>query len=102
MSTNMAKAFVPTQYALMQNYPNPFNAGTVMSFDLVNPGDWTLTIYNVAGQTVREFNGMNDAGRVDVAWDSRDGNGRAVASGVYFYRLKVDGFTAAKKMMLVK
>ncbi len=102
MSTSSAKAVVPTSYALQQNYPNPFNAGTVMSFDLVGEANWTLTIYNVAGQTVREFNGVNGAGSVRVAWDGRTTDGMAASSGVYFYRVSANNFTATKKMTLMK
>ena len=102
MSTSAAKAVVPTSYALQQNYPNPFNAGTVMTFDLVKDADWTLTIYIVAGQTVREFTGRDSVGSVRVAWDGSDANGMSAASGVYFYRVEANGFKATKKMTLVK
>ena len=102
MSTSAAKAVVPTSYALQQNYPNPFNAGTVMSFDLVGEANWTLTIYNVTGQTVREFTGRDGVGSVRVAWDGTDANGMVSSSGVYFYRVEANGFTASKKMTLVK
>lgn len=40
---------VPTQYALHQNYPNPFNPSTTISFDLVEPNNVTLKIYNSIG-----------------------------------------------------
>jgi hypothetical protein len=102
MSTSSAKAVVPTSYALQQNYPNPFNAGTVMTFDLVKDADWTLTIFNVAGQTVREFSGRDGVGSVRVAWDGTSSDGMSASSGVYFYRVSANGFTATKKMTLVK
>lgn len=102
MSTSAAKTVVPTSYALHQNYPNPFNAGTVMTFDLVQESNWTLTIYNVTGQTVREFSGRDGVGSVRVAWDGADEHGAALSSGVYFYRVEANGFKASKKMTLVK
>jgi hypothetical protein len=102
MSTTAASVALPTSYALQQNYPNPFNAGTVMAFDLVGDANWTLTIYNVAGQTVREFNGLSGAGTVRVPWDGRTNEGAAASSGVYFYRVTANGFSATKKMTLMK
>jgi len=102
LATNAAKVGPPKDYALLQNYPNPFNAGTVIGFNLTKATDWSVTVYNVAGQVVRTFAGSNDAGTVQVAWDGNDASGEHVASGVYFYRLKADTFTATKKMTLLK
>jgi flagellar hook assembly protein FlgD len=73
-----------------------------MAFDIVGREDWTLTVYNIAGQTVREFSGRDASGHVTVAWDGRDNSGRSVASGMYFYRLQAGQFTDSKKMTLVK
>ena len=78
---------MPTEYALLQNYPNPFNAGTVMPFVIKNASEWTLTVYNIMGQTVRTFNGTDAAGTVRVSWNGQDENGSSVPSGVYFYRV---------------
>jgi hypothetical protein len=93
---------LPTDYALEQNYPNPFNAGTVIPFSLRNASDWTLTVYNVMGQVVRNFAGTNEAGQTQVIWNGSDANGASVASGVYFYRVQAGAWSATKKMALVK
>lgn len=93
---------LPVEYALLQNYPNPFNAGTVIQFDLKAAANWTVTIYNVIGQKVRDFTGQSATGRIQLHWDGRSDGGLPLASGVYFYRLRANGFTDFKKMMLVK
>jgi hypothetical protein len=77
--------------------PNPFNPVTTMSFNLARTGDYSLTVYNIAGQVVRIFNGNGHAGRNEVTWDASDN-----ASGVYLYRLTVEGFADTKKMLLLK
>jgi hypothetical protein len=102
MSTTAASARIPQSYALLQNYPNPFNAGTVIPFDLKSEGDWSLEVYNVAGQSVRTFSGHDAAGQVQVSWDGRDNNDRTAASGVYFYRLTTGDYTSTRKMTLLK
>jgi flagellar hook assembly protein FlgD len=93
---------LPTAYALRQNYPNPFNARTSLAIDLPRSSDYTLTIYNIAGQVVKQFSGRGDAGTVTIIWNSTDRRGSPVASGVYFYRLEAGDFRAVKKMVLMK
>ena len=93
---------VPTEYSLLQNYPNPFNAGTVMPFVIKNASQWTLTVYNIMGQTVQTFEGFDAAGTVRVAWNGQDQNGSTVPSGVYFYRVTTPEWSATKKMTLLK
>ena len=87
-----------TEYALRQNYPNPFNPTTTIAFDLLENGFVTLKIYNVMGQSVATVvNGTMNAGRHSVAFDASN-----LSSGVYLYRIEANGFSAEKKMLLMK
>ena len=62
-----------------------------------------LAVYNLEGQIIRQLEtGHRNSGSYEVVWDSRDDNGRQVASGVYFYRLRAGEFTAVKKLILMK
>ncbi len=88
---------VPTAYSLQQNYPNPFNPTTSIAFDLPKTSDYSLRVFNVTGQKVAEFSGSAEAGTVVIEWDAQD-----QASGIYFYKLTADNFTATKKMVLLK
>jgi hypothetical protein len=92
---------LPDNFALKQNYPNPFNPSTTISFYLPVEGDWSLGVYNIAGQLVRQFNGHN-SGDVEVFWDGRDSYSNEVASGIYLYRLESGESSAVRKMMLLK
>ena len=87
----------PNNFTLNQNYPNPFNPTTTISFTLPMASDYTLTIYNVSGQTVTTLSGTEQAGTVDCEWDAGD-----MASGIYFYKLQAGTFTDTKKMVLLK
>jgi flagellar hook assembly protein FlgD len=47
-------------------------------------------------------NARQAAGRYNVTWTGTDGNGRPVASGVYFYRIVFDNSAQTRKMLLLK
>jgi Secretion system C-terminal sorting domain len=94
---------IPQISVLSQNYPNPFNPETTINFSLKNTGHVTIEIFNSKGQKVktllnRELNG----GENDVVWYGTDDAGMAVSSGIYFYRLKTEGVSETKKMLLLK
>ncbi len=93
---------VPDEFSLGQNYPNPFNPTTTIEFALPNAGEWHLSIFNIQGNLVNQFNGKASAGTHQVIWDGCSSSGASVASGVYFYRLDADDFSATKKMVLLK
>ncbi|MCX6144903.1 MAG: carboxypeptidase regulatory-like domain-containing protein [Ignavibacteriales bacterium] len=94
---------VPTGYVLEQNYPNPFNPTTQILFSLPNSERVTLTIYNLIGQKIAELvNEVMSAGSHVVTWNGRDSRGMQLPSGVYFYRLESPGFTAARRMLMLK
>lgn len=95
---------------LHQNYPNPFNSATVIHYTVKSsqktenrPVHTTLRIYNILGEEVRELvNTIQLEGSYRVVWDGRNNQGKEVASGVYFYRLKAGDFVQTKKMILIR
>ncbi len=94
---------VPDGYALAQNYPNPFNANTTIAYEMGSEGLVELTVYNVAGQKIRDL--VQDrlaAGRYEVQWDGRDDRGRAVASGTYIYQLTAGNYQESRTLTLLK
>ena len=98
----------PKETALLPNYPNPFNPETWIPYQLANPADVTLTIYNINGHTVRDLDlghqrpGMYHSRSRAAYWDGRNQVGEPVASGVYFYTLKTGDFAATRKMLIRK
>ncbi len=89
--------------ALYPNHPNPFNPTTTIRFELAAAGRSALRIYDVRGALVRTlFDEAREAGPGIATWDGRDDLGRAVGSGVYFYRLTAAGESRSRKMVLLK
>ena len=89
----------PAQHRLGDSYPNPFNPAVVLPLDLAtDAAEVSLTVYDVLGRRVRQlWQGPLRAGNHRFVWDGRDEVGKAVAAGVYVYRVEVDGRVEAKK-----
>jgi hypothetical protein len=89
---------LPTEYALHQNYPNPFNPSTTIRFDLVEPQNVTMKVYNSLGQEVMNLvNEYYNAGSHEVTL-----NASSLSSGAYFYRMTAGEYSSIKSFMLVK
>jgi len=84
-------------------FPNPFNPQTTLSLSLPRAGQVTVKIFNVRGELVRTLLDANlQAGRHDLTWDGRDGDGARSASGVYFAETKALGQTRVSRMAMIK
>jgi hypothetical protein len=99
---------IPRQSLLLQNYPNPFNPETWIPYQLREPLNVTIYIYNAKGQPIRTLSlGYREAGfyldRNRAAyWDGLNSAGEKIASGIYFYQLKAGDFSATRRMLVVK
>jgi hypothetical protein len=98
--------FTPKEFVLYQNYPNPFNPTTVISYHLPVASNVTLKVYDILGNDVATLvNEEKQPGVYEVEFNSQvshSGEVRNLTSGIYFYQLKTDSFTQAKKMIVVK
>jgi plastocyanin len=93
----------PSQFTLSQNYPNPFNQTTKIDFSLAKSGFVSLNIYDILGRKVRTLVSERlSSGYKSVLWDGKNDSGKEVASGIYFYCLKVGDFSDTKKLVLLK
>ena len=85
-------------FKLLANYPNPFNPETTIKFEIPGNGYVNLAVYNIQGEEVAVLiNDFRNAGTYSVSF-----NGSNIASGIYFYRLESNGYSAVKRMLLLK
>jgi len=101
--------FLPEAAVLEQNIPNPFNPSTTISFAIPrddSPGGLLrvkLEIFNLRGARVSTLvDEFLPAGYHRANWNGRDGSGRPLPSGVYFYRLRAGRQVFTRKMILLK
>jgi len=87
----------------LNNYPNPFNPTTTISFSLKEREMVTVSIYNIQGQKVRSLESSEmESGHHSLTWNGADDKGSVVSSGIYFYKLDTDSYSATKKMVMMK
>jgi hypothetical protein len=91
----------PALYAAM---PNPFNPTTIIRYDVPSPGAQVrIVVYDVTGRRVTTLvDGHKSGGQKRITWNGRNDQGGEVATGVYFYRMTVPGYSQTRKMVLVK
>jgi hypothetical protein len=90
---------------LLSNYPNPFNPETTIRYYLAaNSCNTGISIYNIKGQKIHssEFEFL-EKGEHELIWNGKDTSGKTSASGIYFYKLNVDGADfGIRRMILLK
>ena len=91
------------EFKIYQNTPNPFSHTTTIKYQIPKSGMVNLTVYNIAGQKVKELvNGNQPAGSYSIVWNKQDQGGRPVSNGVYFYKLVAGDKQAIKKMIMIR
>lgn len=95
---NLISTVIPKSYNLYNNFPNPFNPSTKIRFDIPSSSHVILKVYDVLGRLVSQIADLElTPGTYETIWNADN-----IASGIYFYRLETDKFTAVKKMLYVK
>lgn len=90
---------------ILGNYPNPFNPETQIRFDVKEDINdvMLIKIYNLKGQLVKIIEVKVGAkGQYSVIWKGDNQENKAVASGIYFYKIEYAEHTANGKMILMK
>jgi len=103
INTNDLQNF-PQKYYLGQNYPNPFNSSTNIPFYVENKSNVEISIYNSQGKHVDTLaNKIFEPGQHNIEWDGKNNQNSVQASGIYFYKLILDGkILFTRKSILIK
>jgi C1A family cysteine protease len=93
----------PETYSLSQNYPNPFNSSTTIRYHISKSSKVVIKVYNLLGEEIKTLVAqMESPGEKLIDWDGTNHSGQAVSSGVYIYRLEVEGKIIMKKMTFLR
>ncbi|MBN2200451.1 T9SS type A sorting domain-containing protein [bacterium] len=92
------RSFRPLEFRLCPNHPNPFNPLTTIRFEAAAAGRVRLEVADASGRMVAVIaDGRYAGGSHTVCFDAS-----GLASGVYIVRMQAEGFTASRKIALVK
>jgi hypothetical protein len=82
--------------------PNPSRDDATLRFDFPHATDWLeISIHDVTGRRLRWLDAKVRGDGGTATWDGRDDEGRPVAAGVYYARLRTaDGETTARIVRL--
>nr|NIT61942.1 T9SS type A sorting domain-containing protein [Fodinibius sp.]NIV16551.1 T9SS type A sorting domain-containing protein [Fodinibius sp.]NIY30522.1 T9SS type A sorting domain-containing protein [Fodinibius sp.] len=92
------KSIDPQIVRVEQNYPNPFNKQTTIRYSIPEQKEVQLEIFDVLGRKVAT---LVDESQTEGIYKETF-SGQNYASGIYFYRIILDGKVTTKKMTLVK
>jgi len=85
-------------FTLHQNYPNPFNSSTTIRYEISQPGNVTLSIFDLQGICIDELlNNYQDAGTNTFHWRTEN-----LSSGIYFIQLQVHGQMLQRRCIYIK
>ena len=105
---SLLASMIPEETVLLANYPNPFNPETWIPYQLANPSEIVITIYDTRGSVIRRLDlghqreGYYTSRGRAAYWDGRNDVGERVASGIYFYQLQADNVSLLRKMVILK
>ena len=108
MLEQLLASLTPKETVLLPNYPNPFNPETWIPYQLAASAEVSISIHAADGQLVRTLDlghqpiGIYESRNRAAYWDGRNALGEPVASGMYFFTLTADDFTATRKMLITK
>ena len=94
---------IPRSYQRHQNVPNPFNPSTVIEYEIAQPGEVRISVYNAIGQHIRTLvQTHQDANAYRLVWDGTDDMGRGMGAGVYLVRMQSGTFAKVRKVLLLR
>jgi hypothetical protein len=93
---------IPSGYELFQNYPNPFNPETKIKYSIPKSSNVYIKLYDIRGKEISTlFEGLNSAGTYEISFNLNEIKS-SLPSGIYFYKMIVDGISISRKMILNK
>ncbi|MDP8208992.1 MAG: T9SS type A sorting domain-containing protein [Candidatus Electryonea clarkiae] len=94
---------IPNEYCLYPAYPNPFNPTVNITFDIPQPSNIKIVVYDLLGRQVTTLlDSRKPPGFHTISWNGASASGTPVSSGLYFIRLETNSFSQTRKIVMLK
>ncbi|HJN06462.1 MAG TPA: T9SS type A sorting domain-containing protein [Bacteroidales bacterium] len=77
--------------------PNPLSTSTTIEFEILQPSKVTFSIFNHIGEQVKVIQKKSNSGNQQIVW-----NAQGLASGMYYFRLRVGEHVAHGKIVVAR
>jgi len=89
---------IPEEFGISSSYPNPFNSSTTVTYNILETGQISLSLYDLTGRLVTDLlSGEIAAGQHTLTIDGAD-----LTSGVYVLQLNCNQKNSRVKITLLK
>ncbi len=105
MSTIQSVSLQNNNVTILNNVINPYHGETTALLYTINKsGPVSIVVYDLNSDVVRVLKlGNQSKGTYSLKWNGRNENGRVVARGVYFIRVRAPGiFNQIRKVLVIK
>lgn len=99
--TDLQDDVLPPASLMVSAYPNPFGSFLNISFAGKDATPLNLTVYNLKGQKVISWKGIDPA-KQSLVWNGCDEEGQQLAAGVYLLRVNTSQGVVTRKLLKLK
>jgi hypothetical protein len=87
-------------FKLLPNYPNPFNGSTLIKYEIIKPGNMSISVYDVNGKEITQIKRYHqNSGNYELRLNTDD---YFLSTGIYFIKLNFDNEFKIAKIVLLK
>jgi hypothetical protein len=103
MAVSNEENIVSDKFYVSSNYPNPFNPTTQFYINVPEPGNLSVSVYDVNGKLVKQIiNTYVNSGRIESSWSGKNRFDIMSPTGIYFLHVKMLNHYHVQKLALVK
>ena len=100
---NNKKNRFSNQIDIVSVFPNPFNSSTKIKYDIKKPGNVSIVILDMSGNSIDKHQNKNQLiGEYYFEWDGKTNTGRNLPTGIYFFSISLNGEKTTGKLMYLK